>query len=268
MRSLAVIGSLSRDVVADGSPRIGGGSWHAARALRALRLGATIFAKCGDAERRDYQRLLTSTGLPTTLSSGGTTTGFSMSYDEHGIRTMLIDALGEPWHEREASPDLLRTVEWLHVAPLLRSDFDAATLAAARKREAHPLRRAGSRARARGRPARARRGLRPRAAPPHLDPEAGRGRGTRHHRRRRARVARVARRSGDRRHIRTRGIARARARHGDTCARACRARRSDRRRRRLRRRVSRRHAPTVTRRCPRHAAPPRSSPHSSQERAR
>ena len=128
MRSLAVIGSLSRDFVADGPPQIGGGSWHAARALRALRLGATIFAKCGDAERRDYQRRLASTGLPTTLASGGETTGFSMSYDERGIRTMLIDALGEPWQEREASPDLLRTVEWLHVAPLLRSDFDAATL--------------------------------------------------------------------------------------------------------------------------------------------
>jgi len=128
VRSLAVIGSLSRDVVSGGEPRIGGGSWHAARALRALRLGATIFAKCGEAERPDFQRQLATTGLPTTLAVGGETTGFSMSYDEHGIRTMAVDAVGEPWRAREASPDLLRTVEWLHVAPLLRSDFDAETL--------------------------------------------------------------------------------------------------------------------------------------------
>lgn len=128
MRPLAVIGSLSRDVVAGGAPRIGGGSWHAARALRAMRLGATIFAKCGEPERQDYQRQLTATGLPATLASGGETTGFSMSYDRHGIRTMTVDAVGEPWQVRETSPDLLRTVEWLHVAPLLRSDFGAATL--------------------------------------------------------------------------------------------------------------------------------------------
>lgn len=129
MRALAVIGSLSRDVVAGGEPRIGGGSWHAARALRALRLGATVFAKCGEAERRDYQRQLAATGLPTMLVTGGETTGFSMSYDAHGIRTMTVGALGEPWHARDASPDLLRTVEWLHVAPLLRSDFGVETLA-------------------------------------------------------------------------------------------------------------------------------------------
>jgi sugar/nucleoside kinase (ribokinase family) len=128
VRALAVIGSLSRDVVAGGAPRIGGGSWHAARALRALRLGATVFAKCGEAERRDYQRRLASTGLPTTLATGGETTGFSMSYDERGIRTMTVEAVGEPWQPRDASRDLLRSVEWLHVAPLLRSDFGAATL--------------------------------------------------------------------------------------------------------------------------------------------
>jgi sugar/nucleoside kinase (ribokinase family) len=128
VRPLAVIGSLSRDVVAGGEPCIGGGSWHAARALRALQLGATIFAKCGEPERRDYQRRLTATGLPTMLTTGGETTGFSMSYDERGIRTMTVEAIGEPWRARDASPDLLRTVGWLHVAPLLRSDFDADTL--------------------------------------------------------------------------------------------------------------------------------------------
>jgi sugar/nucleoside kinase (ribokinase family) len=128
VRALAVIGSLSRDVVADGPPRIGGGSWHAARALRALRLDATVFAKCGETERKEYQRQLAATGLPTTLSVGGETTGFSMSYDERGIRTMAVDEVGEPWHARDVSADLLRTVEWLHVAPLLRSDFGPETL--------------------------------------------------------------------------------------------------------------------------------------------
>ncbi len=128
MRPLAVIGHLSRDVVADGTPQIGGGAWHAARALRGLALGATIFAKCGVLERRDFQRKLVECGLPTTLTVGGVTTGFSMSYDAHGTRTMGVEAIGEPWRAREASADLLRRVEWLQVAPLLRGDFTAETL--------------------------------------------------------------------------------------------------------------------------------------------
>jgi sugar/nucleoside kinase (ribokinase family) len=129
VRPLAVIGHLSRDVIAGGTPTIGGGTWHAARALRGLALGGTIFAKCGESERRDFQRKLIACGLPTTLAVGNVTTGFTMSYDEHGARTMGVEAIGEPWGVREASPDLLRRVEWLQVAPLLRSDFSVETLA-------------------------------------------------------------------------------------------------------------------------------------------
>jgi len=129
VRPLAVIGHLSRDVVSGGAPQIGGGSWHAARALRALGVSATIFAKCGERERREFQRKLTATGLPTVLSVAGETTGFAMSYDERHVRTMVVEAIGEPWGPREASPDRLRSVDWVHVAPLLRSDFGVETLA-------------------------------------------------------------------------------------------------------------------------------------------
>jgi sugar/nucleoside kinase (ribokinase family) len=129
VRSLAIIGHLSRDVVAGGEPRIGGGPWHAARALRALRKDAVLFGKCGEPERRSFQTRLTTTGLVTMLSVGGETTAFSMSYDEHGTRAMTVEAVGEPWRASEPRQELLRDAEWLHVAPLLRSDFDAETLA-------------------------------------------------------------------------------------------------------------------------------------------
>jgi len=129
VRSLAVIGHLSRDVVSGGAPRIGGGPWHTTRALRALGENAVIFAKCGEPERRSFHTRLAATGLVTALAVGGETTAFSMSYDEHGARTMTVEAVGEPWRASEARQELLRDVEWLHVAPLLRSDFDAATLA-------------------------------------------------------------------------------------------------------------------------------------------
>ncbi len=128
MRPLGVIGHLSRDVVAGGGARIGGGPWHAARALRALGQEAIVVAKCGADERAAYVRRLATLGLPVALVSGGPTTGFSFSYDGKLQRTMAVDALGEPWQEEELPARLLRRVEWLHLAPLLRGDFSAELL--------------------------------------------------------------------------------------------------------------------------------------------
>jgi len=128
MRPLAVIGHLSRDLVSGGPPRIGGGPWYAGRALRLLGDEAILFAKCGDDDRARFQGRLASVGLPASLSTGGITTSFSFSYSRDGERTMSVEAIGEPWQLDEPQSTLLRRVDWLHVAPLLRGDFDAATL--------------------------------------------------------------------------------------------------------------------------------------------
>jgi sugar/nucleoside kinase (ribokinase family) len=128
MRPLGVIGPLSRDTVAGAQPRIGGGPWHAARALRALRHDALVVATCGEAEQADFRRRLSALGLPVSLAAGGETTAFSFSYDEGGARTMQVDAIGRPFRREDAAESLLRRVEWLHVAPLLRGDFDAGML--------------------------------------------------------------------------------------------------------------------------------------------
>ena len=87
-----------------------------------------IFAKCGDDDRARFQRRLATLGLPASLVTGGETTAFSFSYDASGARTMTVEAVGEPWRTDEPQGMLLRRVEWVHVAPLLRSDFDAAAL--------------------------------------------------------------------------------------------------------------------------------------------
>ena len=128
MRPLGVIGHLSRDTVAGTPPRIGGGPWYAGRALRALGDDAVLFAKCGDDDRASWQRNLAAIGLPASLVTGGETTAFSFRYAADGARTMHVDAIGEPWRLDEPPSGLLRRVEALHVAPLLRSDFDAAAL--------------------------------------------------------------------------------------------------------------------------------------------
>ncbi len=128
MRALAVIGHLSRDVVSGAAPRIGGAPWYAGRALHTLGQEAVIFAKCGESDRARFQRRLATLGLPASLAVGGETTSFSFSYDASGVRTMTVESIGEPWRTDEPQGMLLRRVEWLHVAPLLRSDFDAAAL--------------------------------------------------------------------------------------------------------------------------------------------
>ena len=126
MRPLGVIGHLSLDTIGGATPRVGGGPWHAARAFRLLGQDAILFAKCGDPE---LGRRLASRGLPFAVAVGGATTGFSFSYDEHGVRTMAVDAVGEPWTVADLPQALLRRVAWLQVAPLLTGDFDVEVLA-------------------------------------------------------------------------------------------------------------------------------------------
>lgn len=129
MRPLAVIGPLSRDVVAGTPPQIGGGPWHAGRALRALGLNALLAVKCGADDRSPYLRRLAALGLPAVLSAEGETTSFSFRYDADGRREMHVDVMGEPWTAADEPERLLRRVEWVHVAPLLRDDFPPETFA-------------------------------------------------------------------------------------------------------------------------------------------
>ena len=85
-------------------------------------------AKCGEAERRSYLRRLAALGLPVSLTAAGETTSFSFSYDGAGHREMRVEAIGEPWSDADEPDLVLRRVEWVHVAPLLRGDFPPETL--------------------------------------------------------------------------------------------------------------------------------------------
>lgn len=102
---------------------MGGGPWHAGRALRALGRDAVLAVKCGAEERDSYLRRLATLGLPAALSAAGETTAFSFRYDPDGRREMRVEAIGEPWDEDDEPSRLLSRVEWLHVTPLLRDDF-------------------------------------------------------------------------------------------------------------------------------------------------
>ena len=118
---LAVVGQLSRDVIAGGAPRIGGPPWHAARVLRALGADARLVAKCGERDAVEFSRALGTTDLPFDLVVGARTTAFSFSYDETGLRTMAVDVVGDPWRREELR---LERVEWIYVGSLLRGEID------------------------------------------------------------------------------------------------------------------------------------------------
>jgi sugar/nucleoside kinase (ribokinase family) len=123
-----VIGPLTRDVVGGRADRIGGGPWYAARALRALQQEAMVVAKCGNSERRSYLRSLAALGLPVSLAAAGETTSFAFSYDADGNREMRVEAVGEPWSEGDEPERVLRRVDWVHMAPVLRGDFPSEAL--------------------------------------------------------------------------------------------------------------------------------------------
>lgn len=123
-----MIGPLALDVVDGRATRIGGGPWHAARAVRAMQQEAFVIAKCGENERRSYLRRLAALGLPVSLSAQDGTTAFAFSYDADGNREMQVEAIGEPWNDGDEPERALRRVEWVHVAPLLRDDFPPETL--------------------------------------------------------------------------------------------------------------------------------------------
>jgi len=129
MSQIAVIGSLARDSV-EGERRVGGGAFHAARGLRLLPgARATIVTKASDPELAGPVVAL---GFPVEFREASATPTFSLHYDGDD-REMHVSEVGEPWGADDAAgwvAEALGDARWVQVAPLLRSDFPATTLAA------------------------------------------------------------------------------------------------------------------------------------------
>jgi sugar/nucleoside kinase (ribokinase family) len=126
--TLAVIGSLSRDLVDGGDPRPGGAVFYAARALRALGSRATLVTKCAPEHRAELLPALSRLGVPVAWHPAHSTTTFSFSYDGEQ-RRMEVAAVGDAWTAAEAAADL-HGARWIHIGALLRSDFPPKTLRA------------------------------------------------------------------------------------------------------------------------------------------
>jgi sugar/nucleoside kinase (ribokinase family) len=128
---IALIGNLSRDHLPGKPPRVGGGSYHGARALAGIRVPARIFARCAAVDRDALMPPVIHLGTPVRYVPGVATATFSFSYDGD-VRTMTVEALGDAWAPDDV-PDL-PSGRWVHIAPLSRHEFPLETIAALAKR--------------------------------------------------------------------------------------------------------------------------------------
>jgi sugar/nucleoside kinase (ribokinase family) len=132
MRAVAVIGNLARDLVDGGPPRVGGGPFYAAQALRLQPIPGRVVTKCAEVDGGVLLPDLLALGVPVEWRPGAATSTFRLDYQGERRRT-VIEALGETWSPDEATgwvSDALGDAEWVHVAPLARTDFPPETLAA------------------------------------------------------------------------------------------------------------------------------------------
>jgi sugar/nucleoside kinase (ribokinase family) len=126
---IALLGNLSRDLMAGGETRTGGGPYHAARALQHLDVPALIYARCAESDREELLPPLAALGTPVRYVPGTSTSSFGIEYENHH-RHMDVVSLGDTWAPEDV-PQLPDEVDFVHVAPLARSDFPPETLAAA-----------------------------------------------------------------------------------------------------------------------------------------
>jgi len=125
---LAVIGNVARDRVDGGPFRPGGCPSFAALTLRTLGREGQILTRFAEADRSLFEPFLAGLGVPVTVLPAHATSGFALRYDGEQ-RTMEVEVAGEPWTPEDVA-GLDPAVAWVHVAPLLRSDFPPETLEA------------------------------------------------------------------------------------------------------------------------------------------
>jgi len=126
--TIAVAGNVAVDRIDGEPPSAGGCPSFAAQALRMLGREGQILTRYAAADHEFFERVLSTLGVPLTTLAAESTTGFEFRYEgEH--RTMTVGSIGQPWSPADAAA-IDPGVSWVHVAPLLRSDFPPEALAA------------------------------------------------------------------------------------------------------------------------------------------
>lgn len=125
---VTVLGNLAVDVIDGAPPSPGGCASFAGVALEAVGGPGRIVALGAPDDHALFDPLLARFGDLVHILPSRVTSGFRLDYVDTNHRRMSVDAIGPVWGPAEieaADPD----TTWVHLAPLLRTDFPPDTLA-------------------------------------------------------------------------------------------------------------------------------------------
>lgn len=125
---VTVLGNLAIDIINGGPPTPGGCASFAGVALAAADVPGRLIAMGAERDHALFDDLAERLGPILRILPSDRTSGFRLDYTDVDHRRMSVDAVGPVWGAAEveaADPD----TTWLHLAPLMRTDFPAETLA-------------------------------------------------------------------------------------------------------------------------------------------
>lgn len=127
---LTLIANLALDRVNRGPWTCGGCPTFAPYAFARLQARGMINAACAEDDLAKFRALASEASVSFRFKRAAATTRFDLNYSgEFGdTRSMVLHTIGHDWSEADID-DLEIDSEWVHLAPLLRSDFSAATVA-------------------------------------------------------------------------------------------------------------------------------------------
>lgn len=128
VNGVTVLGNLAIDVIDGAAPSPGGCASFAGVALEHAGGVGEIVAMGASEDHQLFAGVLDRFGSLVRIIDSDRTAGFRLDYVDVDHRAMSVAALGPVWGRAEveaADP----TTTWVHLAPLLRADFPASTLA-------------------------------------------------------------------------------------------------------------------------------------------
>nr|WP_234711948.1 PfkB family carbohydrate kinase [Mycolicibacterium setense] len=130
---VTVLGNLAIDIINGAPPSPGGCASFAGVALQAAGGPGRIIAMGAERDHALFDELRARFGSLVHVLAADSTSSFSLDYDDTDHRHMGVQAIGPVWTAADievADP----TTTWVHLAPLLRTDFPPETLAALKAR--------------------------------------------------------------------------------------------------------------------------------------
>jgi sugar/nucleoside kinase (ribokinase family) len=123
---LTVLGNVAIDRI-DGASATPGGAPSFVGSILAQAGGGRIVTRAAEADLPLFEPVIRGSGVRVDVLPADCTSAFGLVYDGDE-RVMTVDAVGPVWEAADVQAARVETT-WVHVAPLLRTDFTPAALA-------------------------------------------------------------------------------------------------------------------------------------------